>query len=303
MRQRVEIVEVGPRDGLQNEDVLWPTSARIEMIRRIMDVGATRIEATSFVHPKLVPQMADAHDVMATVARRPGVKLAGLVLNRRGFDRALEAGVDEINYVVVATDTFSERNQGTSTHDGLMAWESISTSAATHGLYRTVTVGAAFGCPFEGEVDVKRISELATRLHAFGVDEICLADTIGVGDPGDVARKLAAVAEAAPGVALRCHFHNTRNTGLANAYAAFEFGVHALDSSIAGIGGCPFAPDATGNVATEDLAYMLGRLQGTSGLDLPRLLLSVHWVGERLGQEPVGMLSRAGLFPTASPAD
>jgi hydroxymethylglutaryl-CoA lyase len=293
----VQIVEVGPRDGLQNEDRILPTGAKVELVHRMMDAGATRIEATSFVHPRLVPQMADAEQVMAGVERRSGVSLAGLVLNRRGFERAVEAGVDEINYVVVATDTFSQRNQGMTTEEGVQVWEAISAAGADRSLHRTVTIGATFGCPFEGEVEVGRVTDIAGRLAAMGVDEICLADTIGVGDPADVTRKLQAVAEVAEGVALRCHFHNTRNTGLANAYAAVRFGVQALDASIGGIGGCPFAPNATGNIPTEDLTYLLERMHRATGLNLPGMLPSVRWVGEQLGKQTPGMLAKAGVFP------
>lgn len=292
-----QIVEVGPRDGLQNEARLWSTTEKVALIHRLMDAGLTRIETTSFVHRKLVPQMADAEDVMTAVKRRRGVSLAGLILNRRGYDRAVEAGVDEINYVVVATETFSERNQGMTTHDAVMAWEEISSHAADRGLRRTVTIGASFGCPFEGEVPVERITKIAERLYELGVEELCLADTIGVGDSRDVTRRLEAVAEAAPAVDLRCHFHNTRNTGYANAYAAVQFGVAALDSSIAGLGGCPFAPDATGNVATEDLVYMLDRIETVSSISLEGLMDSARWVGTQMGEDPVGMLSRAGMFP------
>ncbi len=297
MSEGIQVVEVGPRDGLQNESRTWPTSEKVELIHRMMDAGMRRIEATSFVHPRLVPQMADAEQVMAGLSRRSDVSLAGLVLNQRGLERAVDAGVDEVNYVVVATDTFSRRNQSTTTHEAVMAWQSMAAAAADQGLLRTVTIGAAFGCPFEGEVEVARIAKIAGWLHELGVDEICLADTIGVGDPADVTRKLQAVAEAAPGVPLRGHFHNTRNTGFANAYAAAQFGVAALDSSIAGLGGCPFAPDAMGNIATEDLAYLLKRLGHEGVPQLSDLMDSARWVAAQTGIDPVGMLSRAGDFP------
>lgn len=300
MLDRVQIVEVAPRDGLQNEDRVLGTATKVELIRRLMDAGHTRIEAVSFVHPKRVPQMADAEAVMAAVERRPGVALAGLVLNERGYERAVEAKVDEINYVVVATDTFSQRNQGTTVDEALGLWARIGKRARQDGLFTTVTISAAFGCPFEGDVSVARVAEVAARVAEVGVDELALADTIGVGVPADVTAKLAAVAEAAPGIRLRCHFHDTRNTGLANAYAAVEAGVGVLDASLGGIGGCPFAPAATGNIPTEDLAYMLERMGIDTGVDLPALLPSVEWISEQLGKPVPGMLAKAGLFPPAS---
>jgi hydroxymethylglutaryl-CoA lyase len=297
MDTEISIVEVAPRDGLQNEDRLLPTEAKLELIRRCVDAGTRRIEATSFVHPDRVPQMADAEQVMAGVERRDDVSYAGLVLNERGYDRAREAGVDEINYVVLATDTFGRRNQGTTIDDAIGIWERIAHRARADGVFGSVTIGASFGCPFEGEVSVERVVGIARRLLAIGVDEISLADTIGVGTPDDVIRKLEAVGEAADGVPLRCHFHNTRNTGIANAYAAVSAGVTTLDASLGGIGGCPFAPAATGNVATEDVVYLLHRMACSTGIDLEALLPSVSWVADQLDGEVPGLLSKAGVFP------
>jgi hydroxymethylglutaryl-CoA lyase len=297
MSNTVDIVEVAPRDGLQNESTILDAGTRIALIHRLMDAGARRIEAVSFVSPRHVPQMADAEAVMAGVVRRPGVALAGLVVNERGFDRALAAGVDEINFVVVATETFSNRNQGTGVDGTLERWTAIADRAKDAGLRRTVTIGAAMGCPFEGEVAVDTVARLAARIAEIGVDELALADTIGVSDPADVKAKVTAAGREAPGVPLRCHLHNTRNTGLANAYAAFEAGVRALDASLGGIGGCPFAPAATGNVPTEDLAYMFERMGVHTGIDLSRAIDSVPWLSEQLGKPLPGMLSRAGLFP------
>jgi hydroxymethylglutaryl-CoA lyase len=295
--QTVEIVEVAPRDGLQNESRILGAEARIALIHRLMDIGARRIEAVSFVSPRHVPQMADAEAVLAGVIRRPGVSLAGLVVNERGFDRALASGVDEINFVVVATETFSNRNQGTGVDGTLNRWAAIAGRAEEAGLHRSVTIGAAMGCPFEGEVAVDTVARLAARIAEIGVDELALADTIGVGDPADVTAKIAAAGREAPGIPLRCHLHNTRNTGLANAYAAVESGVRALDASLGGIGGCPFAPAATGNLPTEDLAYMLERMGLRTGIDLARAIDQVPWLSEQLGKPLPGMLARAGLFP------
>jgi hydroxymethylglutaryl-CoA lyase len=294
----IQIVEVSPRDGLQIEKRILDTATKVELIHRLIDAGVTRIEAVSFVHPRYVPTMADAEDVIAGVERRNGVSLAGLVLNERGFQRAVDTSVDEINYVVVATETFSQRNQGASLREAIEVWERIGPRIADEGRFRSVTIGASFGCPFEGEVRVEQVAEMARRIVEIGVDELALADTIGVGDPYDVTRKLRAVAEVAPGVALRCHFHNTRNTGIANAYAAVQAGVAALDSSLGGIGGCPFAPAATGNIATEDLGYMLARMGVDTGLDLAAMLPSVDWISEQLGKPVPGQLAKAGLFPS-----
>jgi hydroxymethylglutaryl-CoA lyase len=298
VRDVIQVVEVSPRDGLQSEGRILDTATKVELIHRLIDAGVTRIEAASFVHPQKVPTMADAEDVIAGVEHRNGVSLAGLVLNERGFQRAADTSVEEINYVVVATETFSQRNQGSSLHEAIKVWERIGPRVADEGRLRSVTIGASFGCPFEGEVSVEHVAELARRIVEIGVDELALADTIGVADPCDVTRKLQAVAEVAPGVALRCHFHNTRNTGIANAYAAVQAGVTALDSSLGGIGGCPFAPNATGNIPTEDLGYMLARMGVNTGLDLGALLPSVDWISDQLGKPVPGLLAKAGLFPS-----
>ena len=294
----VEIVEVGPRDGLQNEDALLDTAVKVELITRMLDAGVRRIEATSFVHPGRVPQMADAEAVMAAVPRDRGASYIGLVLNERGLERALAAGVDEANVVVVATETFSRRNQGVGVDDMLAAWQRIATRAHAEGLRTSVTISAAFGCPYEGEVPVARVVDVARRVAASGPAEIALADTIGAGVPPQVGEVIAATRAAVGEVPLRCHFHNTRNTGFANVVAALDAGVTALDASVGGIGGCPFAPAATGNIATEDLVYLLDRMGVAHGLDLGRTSATARWVGERLGATVPGLLSRAGPFPT-----
>lgn len=293
---QVEVVEVGPRDGLQNEDVLLDTRAKVAYIEALVAAGLKRIEAVSFVHPARVPQMAGAEDVMAAVPRPAGVRYSGLVLNRRGLDRALDAGLDEINMVVVATDTFSQKNQGMTTAAAIGALASIATAAHTAGLTVTVTIGAAFGCPFEGEVRPEKVTGIARRCAEAGADEIALADTIGVAVPRDVRTLVGAVRTVTDGP-LRCHFHNTRNTGYANALAAIDAGVTALDASTGGIGGCPFAPAATGNIATEDLLYALGRTQIDAGIDMGRLLTASAYVEEQLGHANPALLGRAGIFP------
>ncbi|GAB2921478.1 hydroxymethylglutaryl-CoA lyase [Micromonospora polyrhachis] len=293
----MEIIEVSPRDGLQNEAVLVSTEDKITLIERSIAAGLRRIEATSFVHPKRVPQMADAEAVMAGVPRRADVSYIGLVLNRRGFDRAIAAGVDEVNCVVVASETFSQRNQGMSVADSVRTVRDLADDARAAGVALSVTIATAFGCPFEGEVPEATVVDLARQVGEFGVDEIALADTIGVGVPTQVARLVAGVGAVAPGVRLRCHFHNTRNTGYANAVAALDAGVTVLDASTGGIGGCPFAPAATGNIATEDLVYLLDRSGVESGVDLRQLIETADWLSGVLGSTVPGQLARAGVFP------
>ncbi|MGW0594049.1 hydroxymethylglutaryl-CoA lyase [Streptosporangium sp. NPDC002607] len=293
---RISIVEVGPRDGLQNESVPVDTDAKVAYIEALADAGLTRIEAVSFVHPRLVPQMADAEQVMARVPRREGLSYIGLIVNGRGLDRALAAGVDEVNVTIVATEAFCRRNQGMTVAGALDSFAGIAARAHAAGLRVTATVGAAFGCPFEGEVAPAHVAELVRRCADTGADEIALADTIGVGVPADVRRLTGAVREVTD-LPLRFHFHNTRNTGYANALAAVEAGATALDASSGGIGGCPFAPAATGNIATEDLSYALRRSDVATGVDLDRLLSAASYIGERLGAPLPALLGRAGDFP------
>ncbi|MDX6744384.1 hydroxymethylglutaryl-CoA lyase [Actinocorallia sp. A-T 12471] len=302
MSTEVTVVEVGPRDGLQNEDVIVATDDKIELISRSVAAGARRIEAVSFSHPRLVPQMADAEAVMAGVPRGKGVSYIGLVLNRRGLDRAMAAEVDEVNVVVVATDTFSKRNQNVTTGEMLDAWEKIAADTPA-GVRKSVTIAAAFGCPFEGETPPERVAEIARRAAATGADEIALADTIGVGVPGQVRDLTRRVRAAAPGVPLRFHFHNTRNTGYANALTAVEEGVTVLDASAGGFGGCPFAPAATGNIATEDLLYALHRSGHVTGLDEDAVAATGAWLGGVLAKPVPGLRGRAGGFPARTERD
>ena len=293
----MEIIEVGPRDGLQNESVLVSTEDKVALIERSIAAGLRRIEATSFVHPGRVPQMADAEAVMAAVPRRDDVSYIGLVLNRRGFDRAVAAGVDEVNCVVVASETFSQRNQGMSIADSIENVRGLATEALGAGLTLSVTIAASFGCPFEGEVPESTVLDIARQVADLGVNEIAIADTIGVGVPAQVRRLLTGIGEIAPHVQTRCHFHNTRNTGYANAIAALESGVASLDASTGGIGGCPFAPAATGNIATEDLVYLLDRSGVKTGVDLDQVIETGRWLSGVLGAEVPALLGRAGGFP------
>ncbi|HXQ32104.1 MAG TPA: hydroxymethylglutaryl-CoA lyase [Steroidobacteraceae bacterium] len=298
----VEILEVGPRDGLQNEPTVVSTATKVEFIERAVAAGLRRIEVASFVNPKRVPQMADAEDVLKALPRRAGVHYIGLVLNRRGFERALAAGCNEIGMAVVASDTFNQRNQGATTDESIAAWLDIARAARAAGVRAQVTLSAAFGCPFEGEIPVARVVEVAERLAAADPFELALADTIGVGVPSQVTELMGLLREKLPRVSLRCHFHNTRNTGLANAYAAVEAGVATLDASIGGIGGCPFAPAATGNIPTEDLLYMLSRMGIETHVDLDALIATGRWLQDRLGRPVPGLLVKAGGFPGARAA-
>lgn len=294
----VEIVEVAPRDGLQNEKTVLSTADKLELVERAVRAGARRVEVTSFVNPRRVPQMADADELMAALPRPDGVRYAGLVMNGRGLDRALAGGVDEIDVVVVATDTFCGRNQGMTTAQACDTAAGLVREARAAGVFTTVTIGASFGCPFEGEVPVHRLREVLGRVVDAGPDELALADTIGVAVPAHVTERLAlARAVAGPDLPLRLHLHDTRHTGVANAVAALAAGVSTLDASIGGAGGCPFAPAATGNVATEDLVYLFERSGIPTGLDLARTIAAAGWLEERLDTRLPSALLRAGGFP------
>ena len=301
MRKAVDIVEVSPRDGLQNESVTLSTAAKVDLVGQLLTSGLRRVEATSFVNPAKVPQLADADDLCAALPPHTGTSWIGLVLNERGLDRALAAAVDEVNIVVVCTDTFSRRNQGVDTAGGVEVWQRLATRARDAGRRVTLTLGAAFGCPFEGSVPTERVREVLEACAAVAPDEIAIADTIGVGVPPQVVALDAVAGSVLPGTPLRWHFHNTRNTGYANAWAAVVASDPdvplALDASAGGIGGCPFAPAATGNIATEDLLYLLHRAGVTTGVTVAPLLDTARWLGEHLGQTVPGQLFRAGDFP------
>lgn len=298
MMTTIQICEVSPRDGLQNEKTLLTTDEKIELVTRSIAAGIKRIEVTSFVHPLKVPQMADAEAVMAGVPRVAGVSYAGLVMNQRGLDRALAAGVDEVDIVVVATDTFAGKNQGVTSQESIRIASELVAAARAANVATTITVGAAFGCPFEGDVSLDRITAIIADVVAAGPDEISLADTIGVAVPSDITQRVAILKSLAPAsTPLRLHLHDTRHTGVANAVAAVAAGISVLDSSIGGAGGCPFAPKATGNVATEDLIYLFNRMRVSTGVDLDLIIQAAIWLEERLGKVLPGALSRAGDFP------
>ncbi len=299
MKQKsVEIVEVGPRDGLQNEALAVATADKAELIRRAIDYGARRIEVTSFVNPRKVPQLADADQLVALLPERDDVTYIGLVLNRRGAERAIATGrIDELGAVCVTSDTFGVRNQGQSSDESLATAMEIVGLARAAGRGGQITIATAFGCPFEGEIAIGRVVEMAKRAADAVPREIALADTIGVGVPSQVAEMVGRVRDAVAGLPVRVHFHNTRNTGLANVWAAVAEGAATVDASLGGLGGCPFAPGAAGNVPTEDVVYMLERGGVATGLDLPRIVGGAGWLGEVMGRPLPAMVSKAPAFP------
>jgi hydroxymethylglutaryl-CoA lyase/(R)-citramalyl-CoA lyase len=286
--------EVGPRDGLQNEQQVVPPETRAELVRRLAAAGLKRIEAASFVNPERVPQMAGAEEVVAGLDRREGVVYAGLALNERGYERLRETGLDEVSFALAATESFSQRNAGASVEESIDAAARIAARAREEGIRASLTISVAFGCPFEGRVDPHRVTEIAERLAATEGDELVLADTIGVATPTQVRGLIERV--GALGKPVGGHFHNTRNTGFANAYAALEAGVSTLDASVGGLGGCPFAPKATGNIATEDLVYLLEGEGVATGVDLEALIAVSEWLEELLGRQLEGYVYRAGPF-------
>ncbi|UNU42479.1 hydroxymethylglutaryl-CoA lyase [Sphingopyxis sp. YF1] len=297
-QKSVEIVEVGPRDGLQNEALAVATADKAELIRRAIDYGARRIEVTSFVNPRKVPQLADADQLVALLPERDDVTYIGLVLNRRGAERAIATGrIDELGAVCVTSDTFGVRNQGQSSDESLATAMEIVGLARAAGRGGQITIATAFGCPFEGEIAIGRVVEMAKRAADAAPREIALADTIGVGVPSQVAEMVGRVRDAVAGLPVRVHFHNTRNTGLANVWAAVAEGAATVDASLGGLGGCPFAPGAAGNVPTEDVVYMLERGGVATGLDLSRIVGGAGWLGEVMGRPLPAMVSKAPAFP------
>ncbi|MEM0928240.1 MAG: hydroxymethylglutaryl-CoA lyase [Pseudomonadota bacterium] len=296
MVRSVEIVEVGPRDGLQNEKKILTTEEKLSLIQMALKAGVRRLEATSFVHPKRVPQMADAEDLALALPDIEGVTFIGLVLNLRGAERAAVTRLQEFGAVALASDTFGRKNQGQSSMQSVVEASKIVRFAQAEGRRASVTLSAAWGCPFEGEVSHDHVVDMAKAVADAGPHEIALADTIGVADPWNVEELLSKVADAVPGMPLRAHFHNTRNTGLANAYAAVRAGVATLDASFGGIGGCPFAPAATGNIPTEDLIYQLHRGGVETGIGLHAAIELGRQVAAKLDGAP-GMLMKAGVFP------
>jgi hydroxymethylglutaryl-CoA lyase/(R)-citramalyl-CoA lyase len=288
---QISVCDVGPRDGLQNDKVLLEPEVRAELCTRLAATGIKRIEAASFVHPKLVPQMAGAEEVFAALPTDDGVAYSSLVLNRRGLDRALATSTTEIHVAYPVTDTFAQRNQNTTVEEAARTAEEI--IGATE-LKVTATISVAFGCPFEGHVDPGLVIEHAHRMAAAGADEVILADTIGVGVPRQVRELVPRALEGGKPVGL--HMHNTRNTGYANAIAGLEHGATIFDASVGGLGGCPFAPRATGNIATEDLLYLLENEGAETGIDLDALIEVNRWLAGVMGRDLPGLVQRAGNF-------
>ncbi len=295
---RVTICDVGPRDGLQNQPITLAPGVRAKLVEMLAAAGVPRIEAVGFVSPKAVPQMAGAEEVVAAIARRAGVVYAGLALNEKGYDRLRASGLDEVHLAFAATEEFNRRNSNASVEESLAEAERILGRATADGIRATVTIAVAFGCPFEGAVDPGRVAELAGRLARAGAAELAVADTVGVGVPRQVRDLVGRVAQT--GVPVGVHLHNTRNIGFANAYAALEAGATVFDASVGGIGGCPFAPRATGNIATEDLVYLLHGEGVETGIDLGGLIEVAQWLESRLGRELEGQVYKAGPFAPVS---
>jgi hydroxymethylglutaryl-CoA lyase len=298
------IVEVAPRDGLQNESLIVATADKVALIERMIEAGARRFEVASFVNPKRVPQMADAEAVVAALPDRADLSYIGLCLNLRGVERAARTrdgnkrGVDEAGCVTVASDAFGQANQGQTSAESVAENLVMLDLARREGLVPQVTIAVAFGCPFEGAVDPARVLEIAERLAGAEPVEIVLADTIGVAVPGQVRDLVGRLREILPeSIRLRAHFHDTRATGIANAWAAWEAGADVLDSSLGGLGGCPFAPGATGNIATEDLVYMLEKSGLPTGIDLDKAIAVNHWFAGVMGKALPSSVARAGGFP------
>ncbi|HYM34339.1 MAG TPA: hydroxymethylglutaryl-CoA lyase [Steroidobacteraceae bacterium] len=298
MSEKIELVDVGPRDGLQSDAIILATPVKLELIKRLVAAGVRAVEVASFVNPKRVPQMADAEAVFAGLQPDDNARYIGLVLNRKGFDRALAAGCRDISMVTAATDEFGVSNQGMPIAESLAVWNEIAPLARAAKARVELTISVSFGCPFAGEVSLGQVIAVAQRAATAQPDAITLADTIGVAVPKQVRELFQGVRNTIPAnIALRAHFHNTRNTAIANAQVALETGVRSFDASVGGIGGCPFAPNATGNVASEDLLYLFERSGFSTGIDLQQLIATAHWLGGQLGKTMPSMLSRAGAWP------
>ena len=294
---KVSILEVGPRDGLQSEPEILPTEIKKEFITRTINAGIKNIEVTSFVHPKKVPQMADAEKLVESLPERDDVTYIGLIMNQRGFERARDCGIDEVGMVIVSTDTYNMKNQNVVTQQSIDNWLDIASSAKSAGIRTSVVIACSFGCPYEGEVDPEHIASIAEQILKGEPDVIGLADSVGVAVPNQVKTTFALIKDLAPTIPLRTHLHNTRNTGLANAAAAVEAGVTIIDASTGGIGGCPFAPKATGNIPTDDLLYMLDRSGIETGVNLKEIVKTTDWLENQLGRSVPAMVPKAGIFP------
>lgn len=292
----VELVEVGPRDGLQNETTILSTVDKVTLIQRLEAAGARRIEVASFVNPRKVPQMADAEAVIAALPASQAIRI-GLVLNRRGAERALATGIDQLGAVCLASDAFGLANQGQTSAQSVSIAKDIVAVALAAGRTAQITIAVAFGCPFSGEVDPEKVVAIARNVAASGAIEIVLADTIGCAVPSQVKHLVARVVAAIKPLPVRAHFHETRGTGIANVWAAITAGARTIDASVGGFGGCPFAPGSAGNVATEDIAWMLSRSSIATGIDLPAVIDTARWLGDHLIRPLPSRVSRAPIFP------
>ena len=294
---KVSICEVGPRDGLQSEPELLSTEVKKEFITRSINAGIKHIEVTSFVHPKRVPQMADAEALVSSLPAHDDVSYIGLIMNQRGFERARDCGIREVGMVIVSTDTYNLKNQGVVTQQSIDNWLEISEAAKSSGIRTNVLIACSFGCPYEGEVDPEHIAKIAEKVLDGKPNIIGLADSVGVAVPNQIKNTFSLLKELAPDIPLRTDLHNTRNTGLANAAAAIDAGVTIVDASTGGIGGCPFAPKATGNIPTDDLLYMLNRSGIETGVDLGKIVNNSEWLESQLGRAVPAMVPKAGIFP------
>ena len=294
---KVSILEVGPRDGLQSEPEILPTEIKKEFITRTINAGIKNIEVTSFVHPKKVPQMADAEKLVESLPDRDDVTYICLIMNQRGFERARDCGIDEVGMVIVSTDTYNMKNQNVVTQQSIDNWLDIASSAKSAGIRTSVVIACSFGCPYEGEVDPEHIASIAEQILKGEPDVLGLADSVGVAVPNQIKTTFSLIKDLAPTIPLRTHLHNTRNTGLANAAAAVEVGVSIIDASTGGIGGCPFAPKATGNIPTDDLLYMLDRSGIETGVNLKEIVKTTNWLENQLGRSVPAMVPKAGIFP------
>lgn len=294
---KVSLLEVGPRDGLQSEPKILPTDVKRDFIIKTMNAGIKQIEVTSFVHPKKVPQMADAEKLVESLPDRDDVSYIGLIMNQRGFERARDCGIDEVGMVIVSTDTYNMKNQNVVTQESIDNWLRIASDAKSAGIRTNVIIACSFGCPYEGEVDPELIASIAEKVLEGEPNILGLADSVGVAVPNQVKKTFSLIKELAPNIPLRTHLHNTRNTGLANAAAAIEAGVTIIDASTGGIGGCPFAPKATGNIPMDDLLYMLDRSGIETGVNLKKIVSNSEWLEEKLEHSVPAMVPKAGIFP------
>ena len=286
----VQIIDVGPRDGLQNEPAIVPTEKKKRLIEMLVDSNVKKIEATSFVHPRKVPQMADAEQVMKQCATFGEIEFVALIPNKKGFERAKQTNVSEVNWVTAATETFNYKNIGMSIDENFAQFKTIVQESKALNIKICFSIAVSFGCPYEGEVAPAKVISLVERAAEVGVDRIGIADTIGIATPKQVKQLLAEVMQVVPSIPIAIHLHDTRGLGLANAYAALEAGVNIFETSVSGIGGCPFAPGAAGNLATEDLVYVLERMGVRTGIDFEKLLAAADFAASLTSNQPLGRI-------------